>query len=216
MPHSWGRVAKVMVSPFRHPKTGVFQFRKAVPESLRIGVARVLGRAGSPVWELKWTLSTHSLREAKKLMPAAMARADAILDAARNGARSLTDREAHALSGLWYQRKLQLWEADPADAEGWEGWDIAIPTDKYTEETEDDEHPVVSKQWQREWRTFLRPWIAEARILLASEGVVTDPISAEKLAELLVRRIQQAPNRQSVSVWHVGGNELYAAGLKSE
>ena len=99
MPLSWGRVAKVMVSPYRHPKTGMCWFGRAVPVALRLQVAAVLGRPGKPAWELKWTLGTHDLREAKALMPAAMAKSDAILDAARSGARPLSPREVFALAG---------------------------------------------------------------------------------------------------------------------
>lgn len=196
MPQSWGRVAHVMVSPWRHPETGMFWFRKAVPVALRLPVGVVLGRPGKPAWELKWTLGTHSIREAKELMPAALARADAILDAARHGARPLTDREAHALAGLWYQRRLREWEANPAAADGWDGWDIAAPTDPYTEDTEDDAHPVASPHWQREWRTFLKPWIGEAQELLSAESVVTDPASTSRLAELIVKRLPQALETQ--------------------
>jgi hypothetical protein len=100
MPQSWGRVSKVMVSPWRHPKTGVFWFRRAVPKALQLQVGELLGRPGKPCWEPKWTLGTHDLRRTKELMPPAMAKAHAILEAARNGARPLSDREIHALAGL--------------------------------------------------------------------------------------------------------------------
>ena len=175
----------------------MFWFRKAVPAALRLRVGSVMGRPDKPAWELKWTLGTHDIRTAKGLMVEALAKADAILDAARDGARPLSDREAHALAGLWYQRKLAAWEADPGEADGWEGWDVAMPTDEYVEGTDYNEHPgVVSKGWQREWRIFLKPFAGEARALLAAEGVVTDPASVDRLAELIVRRLPQALETQ--------------------
>src|SRR5690349_6226741 len=122
MGSGWGRVVKFMVSPWRHPKTGVFYFRQAVPAALREPVATILGRPGKPTWELKWSLRTHDLREAKARMPDALKKAAAILDAARKGARALTEREAHALAGLWYQRKARQWESNPNAADEWAGF----------------------------------------------------------------------------------------------
>jgi integrase len=197
MPLSWGRVAKVMSSPHRHPKSGMFWFPRAVPKALALQVAAVLGRPGKPAWELKWTLGTHDIREAKLAMPAAMMKADAILDAARNGARPLSHREMHGLAGLWYRSRLREWEADPAAEHYWDHWDMGMPTDPYVEGTEHDDHPVVSKQWQREWSHFRGSFMPEVDALLASEGVVTDAPSKERLAELIVERLPQALGRQS-------------------
>ena len=192
MLRSWDRVAKVMVSPFRHPDTGMFWFRRAVPKALRLPVGEVLGRPGKPCWELKWTLGTHELCRAKELMPAAMAKADAILEAARNGARPLSNRETHALAGLWYQRQLNAWEADPSAIDHWDNWDLAMPTDPYIEGTEDSEHPVERQGFAREWKQFLVAFLIQADELLAREGVITDSASSMKLAELLVTRLQDA------------------------
>jgi hypothetical protein len=190
-PKSWGRVARTMPSPFRHPKTGMWWFRQSVPKALRLPVGTILGRPDRPCWELKWTLGTHDLREAKQRLPAA----NAILQAARNGASPLTHRHLHALAGLWYQRKLKEWEVDPRAADAWDYWDEATPTDPYVEGTEDDEHPVESAQWRRDWARFLALFLPEVSALLASEGVVTDAASENRLAELIVERLPQALQR---------------------
>ena len=55
-----------MPQPWKHPKTGVYYFRKGVPERLRALVGR---------WEIKISLDTKSLREAKLRYPDAAARA---------------------------------------------------------------------------------------------------------------------------------------------
>jgi len=89
-----------MASPWRHPKTGVFWFRQAVPQALRLQVGVVLGRPDKPCLELKWSLRTHDFREAKTRMVEAMAKAETILDAARNGAQPLSERQTHLLAGL--------------------------------------------------------------------------------------------------------------------
>ena len=137
-------------------------FRRAVPKALRLPVGEVLGRPGKPCWELKWTLGTYELRRAKELMPAAMAKAYAILEAARNGARPLSNRETHALAGLWYQHQLKAWEAGPSAIDRWDNWDLAMPTDPYAEATEDSEHPVERKGFAREWRQFLVAFLIQA------------------------------------------------------
>jgi len=103
MPFGWGHVSKVMISPQRHSKTGMYRLRKAVPTPLQERVAVVMGKPGKRIIELIQTLRTKDVKEAKRLMPAAMGWADGILDAARLGANPLTHREMHALAALWYQ-----------------------------------------------------------------------------------------------------------------
>jgi hypothetical protein len=78
----------------------VFWFRQAVPQALRLQVGVVLGRPYKPCLELKWSLRTHDFREAKTRMVEAMAKAETILDAARNGAQPLSERQTHPLAGL--------------------------------------------------------------------------------------------------------------------
>ena len=122
MTSSRGRVSKVMVSPQRHPKTGVYRFRKAVPAALQVQVAVVLDRPDGRATELVQFLGTKDVREAKRLMAAAIQWADDILGAAKIGARALTHRQMHGLAGIWYRRTLAAWEKDPALAAQWEGW----------------------------------------------------------------------------------------------
>lgn len=69
MGHRWGRAEHFVVSPMRHPKTGVYWFRQAVPKAMQAAVAEVLGRPGKRHLELKWTLGTKDQAEAKRLWP---------------------------------------------------------------------------------------------------------------------------------------------------
>jgi hypothetical protein len=193
-PRSWGRVARVMVSPLRHPKTGMLWFRQSVPKALQAQVGVILSR-GKPVAELKWTLATRDPQEAKRRMPAAMTKANAILEAARNGPSPLTHRELHALAGLWYLRKLNEWETDPTAADAWDNWDDGAPSDPHVEGTENGENPVESAKWRREWPRFLAGFGPTVAALLTSEGVVTDAASEARLAELIVQRLPQALER---------------------
>ena len=49
-------VSRVMPQPFRNPATGVYHFRKVVPEALRAAVGKR---------EIKLSLRTRDMREAK-------------------------------------------------------------------------------------------------------------------------------------------------------
>jgi len=60
----------------RHPKTGVYWFRRAVPPALRL----VLGRR-----EITESLRTKNPSEAKARLPAVAARAAAVLAAVQGG-----------------------------------------------------------------------------------------------------------------------------------
>lgn len=191
MPTSWGRVAKVMVNPWCHPETGMFWFRRAVPERLRLNVGAVLGRPGKPAWELKWTLGTKDIREAKVAMVPAMTKADAIIEAARNGARALTERELHSLAALWGQRQLWEWEEDPSSFGGWDSWGEAIPDLEYDEGSERDGEPTLSEAGAQKWKQFVTRYQSDADDLLSSQNVFADDPSREQLAELIVRRIQR-------------------------
>jgi hypothetical protein len=194
---SWGRVAGKMVSPWRHPKTGMLWFRRAVPAQLRLQVGELLGRPGKPAWELKWTLGTHELAEAKRLMPVAMEKAESLLKAARDGgARPLTEREAQALAGLWYRRRLHDWAKSPADFAQWDNWDVALPLGGDEPAEGDPADAPLDTNLKRSWAAFTAQFHPEVVELLAAEGVVTDAASKERVAELLAQRLSQARARQ--------------------
>ncbi len=189
----WGRVSRLMVNPQRHPKTGVYRLRQAVPEALRQPLATLLGR-DKPVRELIRSLGTRDPQEAKGLMRDAMQWADGLLSAARNGARPLSDRDAHALAGIWYRRRVAEWEADPGAADQWTDWDVAMPTSPGTISLYADSGPedVADPAFDRAWDAFLRPFITEAEALLAAEGITTDQVGKQRLAGLLTQRLGQA------------------------
>jgi hypothetical protein len=153
----------------------MFWFPQAVPETLRLNVGAILGRPGKPAWELKWSLRTHDVRAVKQAMLEAIKKADAILEAARNGPRPLTPGELRSLADLWVQRKLRQWDADPASFHGIDHWDELMPTDQFEEGTENDEEPVVSARWKQEWKRFVARFLDDADELLAAECVLSDP-----------------------------------------
>lgn len=168
-------VPHVMPSLMAAPKTGSVRFRQAVPKALQAIVAETLGRpAGTRQIELKWTVGTKDAAEAKRQWPGALLRAQGIFEAALSGATPLSAEQLHALAGIWSQRQLDLWAADPSERQAWNGW---------RETVEPDDGPIA-----------LPSFYAER--LLESAGVVTDPDSRPRLSELLSQRLNRALMRQ--------------------
>lgn len=87
-----------------------------------------MNRPGKQHLELKWTLGTKDVAEAKRRWPDALKKAQGIFEAARSGAKSLTDEQLHALAGVWYQQQLKRWAADPSERAAWVGWAETLDT----------------------------------------------------------------------------------------
>jgi hypothetical protein len=79
-----------MLHLWRHPKSGIFYFRQAVPEEHRPAVGKR---------EIKFSLHTTDPKEAKLRYPDAAARANEILQRATGGERHLTHKQVLALAG---------------------------------------------------------------------------------------------------------------------
>jgi integrase len=176
----------------------VYRLRMAVPAALRQPLAAVMGR-DKPVTELVRTLGTHDPKEAKERMPEACAWASSLLDAARNGSKPLTNREAHALAGAWYRRHRAELAVNPAAAARWDHWDVGIPSPPwpYGADAEWDSETDGSRRGaQREWDAFLTLFLPAADALLAAEGMAVDAAGRRDLAYLLSHRLAQAEAQQ--------------------
>jgi integrase len=188
-----------MARLWRDPRTGIWKLRRRIPQRYR-GVANQKGAT------VKISTGTADRKAAEKALPEVLRQWGAMEAAwertlnggapAPSSGRSLTNREAHALAGLWYRRLLHEFEADPAAVDRWDGWDTNMPTDPYDE----DEDPGaiangsarVRPEYLRQKAVFLVPFMAYADDLLASVHVTTDATSKERLAGLLVQRLPQA------------------------
>ena len=134
-----------MPQPWKHPKTGVYYFRKVVPERLR----PLVGKR-----EIKVSLNTKSLREAKLRYPGAVAHANLILQRAEGGAIELTHKQVLALAGEWYKRQLAAREDEPGNSDQLEiEADVLIETyhdsctPKYRQCLYDEPQAVASFDW---------------------------------------------------------------------
>jgi integrase len=152
-----------MAQPFKHPKSGVYYYRRVVPGHLR----QALGKT-----EFRISLGTKDLREAKRLYPEKAAEVEARFARAAGGPVVLTHQQIIALAGRWYRQMLDKYEANPGDEVGWEVWADEL-RDAYHEERV---------------ATAIRPFVDE---LLNSEGLLIDARSRERLDEaLLVNAIE--------------------------
>jgi Domain of unknown function (DUF6538) len=107
-------MALAMMRPTKHPRSGTYRLRLAIPRHLRDSTQRLYGCRA----ELIENLHTEDPREAKRRAPEADARLHARLaavEAALRGEKAfLTDRQVAALAGIWYRRAL----AEHADNPG--------------------------------------------------------------------------------------------------
>lgn len=101
-----------MTRPHKHPKTGVYWFRKAVPKDLR----GVLGKT-----EFIQSLRTKDVAEARKAHAELAAEIEARWGSLRGGTQRLTAEQIAALAGEVYQDAIAAYGADPGEPEGWEG-----------------------------------------------------------------------------------------------
>jgi integrase len=99
-----------MSRPWKHPKTGVYYFRKVVPEAMRGLVGKV---------EVRQTLATKTPREAALRHAEVAAKVAAEWEVLRQGPRPLTPKQAAALAGLWYRWFTAEREEDAGEPDGW-------------------------------------------------------------------------------------------------
>lgn len=94
-----------MARPYRHPKTGIFWFRKAVPVSLRERIGKR---------EILQSLATRDSDTAKELAAPLDAEWNARFKSLQTGVTVLTQRQIVALAGRVYK----AWMADMSDEPG--------------------------------------------------------------------------------------------------
>ncbi|MBD1388557.1 site-specific integrase [Neiella sp. HB171785] len=99
----------LMTSPWKHPQTGVYYFRRAVPADIKKAVGRSL---------IKKTLGTKDPEEAKRLIVPHIAESDELFRMARLRAdqevsHSITAKDAAIIASRWYERMK-----DEIDAKG--------------------------------------------------------------------------------------------------
>ncbi|MCK0198643.1 tyrosine-type recombinase/integrase [Ancylobacter sp. 6x-1] len=100
-----------MVRPFRHPKTGIFWFRKGVPVDLRLRVGKR---------EITHSLATRDPDTAKELAAPLDAEWTARFKSLRSGVTVLTQKQIVALAGRVYRAWVAGMSDEPGPASIWE------------------------------------------------------------------------------------------------
>jgi len=174
-----------MTRPWKHPKTGVYQFRRAVPEDLRALVGRR---------EEKRSLRTKDPAEARQRHALVLAEVEERWAALRAGPKSLSEPEAHQLAAVCYDSWLEAHRSRASEQTAWHTglfermWveaapvDFAVGLDVLTRF--DPDETVVRRQegWCR----------AAADDLLAAKGLVVDDASRLRVAKAIGAAIQRA------------------------
>jgi len=153
-----------MARPWKHPKTGVYWFRKAVPADLR----SIIGKRE----ELR-SLRTKDPAEARQRHAAIVAVVEKQWSALRKPSQPLTHKQIVALSGLVYRTMVKGHEDDPGSSSMWQGF-IAFQS------------RVLNPDRVKDW---LGP-IVDA--VLLREGIRTDEASRERLIEEVRKASNQA------------------------
>jgi hypothetical protein len=96
--------------PWKHPKTGIYWLRKAVPEDLR----PLIGKR-----EEKRSLKTRDPAEAKRRHSEAFTELDTQWANLRAGPKSLTEREAHELVLEIHGQWLERYRDNPSEQDFW-------------------------------------------------------------------------------------------------
>jgi integrase len=175
-------MALSMMRPTKHPRSGTYRLRLAIPNRLRDTTQRLYGCRA----ELIENLHTKHPREAKQRAPEADARLRAKLAAAEAALRgekaSLTDRQVAALAGIWYRRQLAEHGDNPgSDPESWE-----LVLDGLLDQIEDisgDGGPPEDYVTALRLRQRDRD---DAAALLAEHGLLADPEAIERVGRALL------------------------------
>jgi integrase len=168
-----------MTQPFKHPVTGIYQFRKRVPKDL----IPLVGKR-----EEKLSLGTRDPREAKVLHARISAEVEARWAQLSRGRISLSFKQAVAMAGEIYRDYIGAHEHAPFKSDA----TLAILAPKYlnlrdTSLSNIDPNTRVGKVIHDKWRKkVLQP--PELDAYLDKRGILLDPESYN----LLRKQVQQA------------------------
>ncbi|WP_230531767.1 site-specific integrase [Microvirga roseola] len=153
-----------MSRPHKHPKTGVYYFRRAVPADLR----PILGKRE----ELR-SLGTKDPARARELHAAISGEVDRHWKALRRPTQPLSHKQVVALSGLAYKAMTEGHADDPGSSSLWQGLMLL-------------QNNVINPDRLAQW---LGPTVDA---ILVREGVRTDEASRSRLIEEVRKATNQA------------------------
>lgn len=166
-------MVQLMPQPFKHPKTGVFYYRKVVPQPLR----KTLGRT-----EFRISLGTKDPRQAKRLYLEKAAEVEARLAQAGGGPVTLTHKQVLALAGRWYTEMAAEYDENPGDENGWDEWAHQLRDAYHEGKTPEAMRPFVERVLSGEGLILDERSRAELEVALL--------VNAIELTELQIRKVR--------------------------
>lgn len=179
-------MALAMARPWKHPKTGIYWLRKAVPEDLRSLVSKR---------EEKRSLKTRDPTEAKRLHLEALTQLEAQWANLRAGPQTLSERDAHELAASVHDHWLALHKDNPSDQAFWPvdlGDKLFPPTPSIWALTGAD-LSLTTLDFEDLKRQELEAWcLRQADEHLAFRGLRVDEAGHLRLAKAVAVAVQRA------------------------
>lgn len=173
-----------MSRPWKHPNSGVYWFRRAVPADLRALVGKR---------EEKQSLQTKDPATARQRHAKALAEVEQRWESLRRGHHSLSEAEAHAIAAEWHDRWLEAHRENPSAQE----WPVSL-ADKMWQ-------PPAPLKFDADGRVILEFNLDETTIrnmenwcrtkateTLASRGLLVDDASQLWVAKGISYAVQRA------------------------
>ncbi|GJE34660.1 DUF6538 domain-containing protein [Methylobacterium oxalidis] len=176
-----------MARPWKHPKTGIYWLRKAVPDALR----PLVGKR-----EEKLSLNTRDPNEARQRHAEALAEIERRWASLRAGPRTLSEREAHAVATAVHDRWLDQHRDEPSQQTFWPveiGPKVFAPLAPLDLTGPDPAAAFCAGDPSFVRVHELREWCyALADHELRMQGLIVDADSRLKLAKAIAAAVQQA------------------------
>ena len=181
-----------MSRPWKHPDSGVYWFRKAVPAELR-------SLAGKR--EEKRSLQTKDAAEARRRHATVATEIETKWANLRNGPRSLSEREAHDFAQTIYDRWIELHRDNPSTQTKWDvqiGETLLAPMKTISDLSLSEVDPDLFRKQE------MRALSSEGqRFCVELYGIVIDRPSEILLEKAVARALQRA---SQVIAKHAEGN----------
>jgi hypothetical protein len=175
-----------MARPQKHPKTGIYWFRKVVPAKLR----SLVGKR-----EVKQSLRTRDPAEAKRLHLEALARLETRWANLQTGPKCLSEREAHMLAEPIYNQWIAQHRDNPSQQKFWQtnlGSNL-WPSPLLFWDAKKVELPPIEPLSRSVFRLEMEAWCEQhAKDCLTAHGLVVDDESRLKLAKAIAAAVQRA------------------------
>ena len=167
-----------MSRPWKHPKSGIYWLRKAVPDDLRASVGKR---------EIKFSLKTSDPVEAKRLHAQALIEIEQRWSNLRAPIRKLDNSELHRISITMYERCLALGELPGVS------WETGVGEHLWESDFGRDPENLLSVSRESVRQTILESWCQErADEFISVKGLKVDDEDRLMIAKAIGTGTQRA------------------------